>query len=116
MTQAKLTKTERDPFTPEVRQVRAEEQATEAARREYDFKQALLDVLETRSGKIVFARLFADCGFFASSFDTNALKMARKEGKKEFAQTVFDYVLKYAPGVIFDLRKDKECQTRPQQL
>lgn len=111
MTENKITKIERDPIkSSEIRQAREEEKAAVTARRDFDFKQALIEVLETRSGKIVIARLFSDCNFFASSFDTNALNMARKEGKKEFAQTVFDYIMKCAPGVLMELGDSDKCQ------
>lgn len=97
----------RDPFESQaIRQVKLEEKAGEASRKEYDFKEALIEVLSTRAGKIVFARLFDNSGLFASAFDTNALAMARKEGKKEFAQEVFNYVMKYAPGLFHELRNE----------
>lgn len=88
----------------ETQQVRLADKAATVARREYDYKQALLEVLATQAGKVVFSRMFMTSGLFTSSFDTNALNMARKEGRKEFATELFNDILKYAPGIITELR------------
>lgn len=99
-----MSKTVRDPFATST----AEAKQAELAREEYEFREALKKVLETRAGKTVFRRLFAESGFFGSAFDTNALNMARKEGKREFAQTIFEYVIKHKPEFIQELREQNE--------
>lgn len=101
-----MSKTVRDPFATSTAE--AEAKQAELAREEYEFREALKQVLETRAGKTVFRRLFAESGFFGSAFDTNALNMARKEGKREFAQTIFEYVIKHKPEFIQELREQNE--------
>ena len=98
-----MSKVTRDPFDNSQRE-KDEEKNLEAFRKEADFQEALINVLNTRDGMTVLKRIFDDRGFFSSAFDTNALNMARKEGKREFAQQVFNNVLKYAPEKIGELR------------
>lgn len=94
-----MNKVMRDPFNNSQRE-RDEEKSLESFRREADFQEALINVLNTRDGMTVLKRIFDDSAFFSSAFDTNALNMARKEGKREFAQLVFNNVLRYAPEKI----------------
>lgn len=69
------------------------------------FKEALIRVVNTRDGKLIFNRLFSDCSLFSSSFDTNALAMANKEGKKTFGLVVLSYVMTYCPEQYSQIRK-----------
>ena len=101
-----MSKTVRDPFATSTAE--AEAKQAELAREEYELREAVNEVLETQAGKTVFRRLFAQSGFFGSAFDTNALNMARKEGKREFAQTIFEYVIKHKPEFIQELREQNE--------
>lgn len=87
----------RNPFDEtKLREERKEKEAKKASF-EDAFKESLIKVLGTRDGKIVFNKLFSDCSLFSSSFDTNALAMANKEGKKTFGLVVLSYVMTYCP-------------------
>lgn len=77
----------------------------EKASLEDAFKEALINVVNTRDGKLVFNRLFSDCALFSSSFDTNALAMANKEGKKTFGLVVLSYIMTYCPEQYSQIRK-----------
>lgn len=100
-----MTKSIRDPF---VSSQKEDAESAERARREYEFKEALKDVLQTRSGQTVIKRIFEESAFFSSAFDTNALAMARKEGKREFAQQIFEHVMKHQPEFFQTLREQDE--------
>lgn len=82
-----------------------EEKEQEKASFEDAFKEALLKVVATREGQIVFNQLFTDCSLFSSSFDTNALAMANKEGKKTFGLTALSYIMMYCPEQYAKIRK-----------
>lgn len=95
----------RNPF--DEAKLKEERQEREAQKASFDeaFKESLTRLLGTRDGKIVFNKLFSDCALFSSSFDTNALAMANKEGKKTFGLVVLSYVMTYCPEQYTEIRK-----------
>lgn len=97
--------TVRNPFNEAKLNEARKEKDQERASFEDAFKEALLRVIETREGKIVFNKLFSDCSLFGSSFDTNALSMAHKEGKKTFGLVVLSYIMTYCPEQYPQIRK-----------
>lgn len=95
----------RNPFDEKKLSEHREEKHAQKASFEDAFKESLLRVLDTRDGKIVFNKLFNDCSLFSSSFDTNALAMANREGKKTFGLTVLTYIMTYCPERYSSIRK-----------
>lgn len=102
------TEETRDPFNLQIRQAKVETKILEDARNESSFKESFRAVIASRDGRVVLARLLEDSGLFTPAFDTNALNMARKEGKREFASKVFDYIMRYAPETYSELRGKDE--------
>lgn len=102
-----MTTNVRDPFE-NIRTAKANsDKEAEEKRKQYEFNEALRVVIETPEGQVVFRKLLIECGLFTTAFDTNALNMARKEGRREFAQEVFDMVLKAKPEFILSLGNNR---------
>lgn len=58
----------------------------------------LLEVLKTPAGRRLIWRFMADGGVFRSSFDTNALSMAHKEGMANRAAVILDDLMRVSPN------------------
>ena len=63
-----MSKVTRDPFDNSQRE-KDEEKNLEAFRKEADFQEALINVLNTRDGMTVLKRIFDDSGFFGIRYE-----------------------------------------------
>lgn len=87
--------TKRDPINDQAREAedRRRQEAIRALRLKTDWKQVLSD----RSGRAVIWSILSDAGVFQPVFDTNALSMAFKEGRRNHGLKILDVVMRIAP-------------------
>ena len=67
-------------------------------------KDDLIWLMQSKRGRRIVMRLLADAGLYRSSFNQNALVMARAEGWKEFGVALFAKLTNYC----FELRQMAE--------
>lgn len=87
--------TKRDPIIDPAQE--AEDRKRQEAIRNLKLKTDWKQVLSTRSGRAVIWSILSEAGLFNPVFDTNALSMAFKEGRRNYGLKVLDAVMRIAP-------------------